>query len=107
VLYPHTVKENFRVTHFVRALSIAALLLFPVVRPKAQVINNVAATPADKADVFLKEALSAKRIPGMSICVVREGKVELARGSGLANVELSVPATEHTVFELASLTKPF
>src|SRR5260370_40213058 len=48
-----------------------------------------------------------RRMPGMSISVVRVGRTLLARGYGFANLELSVPASEHTVYELASLTKPF
>ena len=62
---------------------------------------------AQEADAYLKGELSSKRIPGMSICVVRNGKTLLERGYGYANLELSVPASEHTVYELASLTKPF
>ena len=46
-------------------------------------------------------------IPGVSIAIVQDGKVVLAKGYGLANVELSVPATEHTVYQLASVTKTF
>jgi D-alanyl-D-alanine carboxypeptidase len=59
------------------------------------------------ADHFLTQELSSKRIPGMSVCIVRHGKVLFAKGYGSANLELSVPATDHTVYELASLTKPF
>ena len=61
----------------------------------------------EDADAYLKRELSSKRIPGMSISVVRGGRTLLARGYGFANLELSVPASEHTVYELASLTKPF
>lgn len=62
---------------------------------------------AEDADVYLKGELSSKQIPGMSIAVVRGGRTLLARGYGVANLELSAPASEHTVYELASLTKPF
>lgn len=64
-------------------------------------------TRAASADAYLTTELSSKRIPGMAVSVVRHGKVLLAKGYGLANVELSVSASEHTAFELASLTKPF
>ncbi len=40
-------------------------------------------------------------IPGVSVAVVQGGRVVLAKGYGLANVELSVPATEKTVYQLA------
>jgi D-alanyl-D-alanine carboxypeptidase len=62
---------------------------------------------AQDADAYLTRVLSSKRIPGMSVCIVRNGKTVLARGYGFANLELSARASEHTVFELASLTKPF
>lgn len=43
----------------------------------------------------------------MSIAVVRNGKVEKAKGYGLADVEHNIPATEHTVYQWASITKQF
>jgi D-alanyl-D-alanine carboxypeptidase len=62
---------------------------------------------APPADAYLKEAITKSSAPGMSIAVLRDGQVILAQGYGLANVELSVPATKDTVYELASLTKQF
>lgn len=47
----------------------------------------------------------AHRIPGLSIAVVRDGRVVLARGFGFANLEARVPATEHTPYPIASVTK--
>lgn len=38
---------------------------------------------------------------------MRDGKVALAKGYGLANVELSVPATKDTAYELLSVSKEF
>jgi len=69
--------------------------------------REIDATLAGAADAYLKTELSSARIPGMAVCVVRRGNVVLAKGYGFANIELSVPASEHTIFELASLTKPF
>jgi CubicO group peptidase (beta-lactamase class C family) len=47
----------------------------------------------------------AAGIPGLSIAVVRDGRVVLARGFGWADVEARVPVTEHTPFNIASVTK--
>ena len=47
----------------------------------------------------------ALRIPGLSVAVVRDGRVVLARGFGWADVEARVPVTEHTPFNIASVTK--
>ena len=39
--------------------------------------------------------MGKSHIPGVSIAIIHDGKVVLARGYGMANVELSVPATEN------------
>ncbi len=48
---------------------------------------------------------SAHRIPGLSVAVVRDGRVVLARGFGLADVERGVPATAETPYNIASVSK--
>jgi CubicO group peptidase (beta-lactamase class C family) len=88
-------------------VSVAAVLLFVGNSLSSAAPSKRDDTPAADADVYLSGELSAKRIPGMSICVVHNGRIELAKGYGFANLELSVPASERTVCELASLTKPF
>src|SRR5690349_17643273 len=45
--------------------------------------------------------------PGASVTVIQNGKVLLAKGYGLANVEERIPCTPETNFRLASLTKQF
>jgi CubicO group peptidase (beta-lactamase class C family) len=42
--------------------------------------------------------------PSVSVAVIRDGTV-VTRGYGQAAVELAVPATVDTVYELASVTK--
>jgi len=62
---------------------------------------------ADKIDDYFKAEMSKQHIPGISVAVVRDGKLETARGYGLANVELESPVTANTVFEIGSMTKQF
>jgi len=45
--------------------------------------------------------------PGLALAVVRDGRVLLRRGYGLADVEHRVPITPSTVFDVASLSKQF
>jgi CubicO group peptidase (beta-lactamase class C family) len=45
--------------------------------------------------------------PGASVTVIQNGKVLLAKGYGLANVEEKIPCAPETNFRLASLTKQF
>lgn len=62
---------------------------------------------ADQIDDYIKSQMQEQHIPGLSVAIVREGHVILAKGYGLANVELNAPATADTVYHLASLTKQF
>lgn len=51
--------------------------------------------------------MQEQHIPGLSVAVVKEGRIVLAKGYGWANVESKVAATPETVYPLASLTKQF
>ncbi len=47
------------------------------------------------------------KIPAYSAAIVKDQKVIWAKGFGYADFENKVPATEHTAYHLASLTKTF
>lgn len=58
-------------------------------------------------DSCVRSVIAEQGIPGMGLLISRRGIPEVARGYGLANVELSVPVTDETVFAIASVTKLF
>jgi CubicO group peptidase (beta-lactamase class C family) len=62
---------------------------------------------ADEVDQYVEAEMARKNIPGLSLAVVRDGRIVKAKGYGLANVELKSPATPETVYPLASVTKQF
>lgn len=62
---------------------------------------------ADRLDDYVRSQIRLRHIPGLSLAVVKNGRVVRAQGYGLANVEMNVPASSHTVYQLASLTKQF
>ncbi len=45
--------------------------------------------------------------PGCALGIVRDGKLIVARGYGLANLDDDVPVTTRSVFEVGSMTKSF
>jgi CubicO group peptidase (beta-lactamase class C family) len=47
------------------------------------------------------------KIPALSCAIVKDQKVVWAKGFGYADLENKIPATEHTSYHLASLTKTF
>lgn len=61
----------------------------------------------DRVDEFIKSKMKERQIQGLSLAVIRNGKIVKAKGYGLANVELNVPVTPQTVYRLASTGKLF
>lgn len=69
--------------------------------------TSVGAGQEAEVDTYVKAQMAAQHIPGVSVAVVREAKQALCKGYGYANVELSAPATDKTVYELQSVGKQF
>jgi len=57
-------------------------------------------------EAAVSKFMSSTHVPGLSVAVVEDGKYEWAAGFGLADLENNVPASEHTLFRLASISKP-
>lgn len=62
---------------------------------------------ADAVDDAIKAQMDKQHVPGLSLAVVRDGRIVKMQGYGRANVELNVPATPDTVYEIGSITKQF
>jgi D-alanyl-D-alanine carboxypeptidase len=62
---------------------------------------------SDEIDDYVNAEIRTRHIPGVSIAVIKEGKVVKAQGYGLANVELNVPASAETVYKIGSVSKQF
>jgi D-alanyl-D-alanine carboxypeptidase len=65
------------------------------------------AAQVDSINHYVLAEMARKRIPGVSVAVLREDSVLLARGYGFSNLELGVPATDSTVYQSGSLGKQF
>jgi len=50
-------------------------------------------SPTSKIDAYIKSEMQKQQLPGVAVEVMRNGEVILAKGYGLANVELQVPVT--------------
>lgn len=62
---------------------------------------------ADDLDAFIRQAASQYNVPGVAVAVVHEDKVVLSKGYGVRRIGDSAPVDENTIFQLASVTKPF
>jgi len=63
--------------------------------------------PQGALDDYIRREMDSQRIPGLSLAVVRAGRLVAAKGYGKASVELDAPATPATLYALASVSKPF
>lgn len=58
---------------------------------------------ATKVDDYIRVEMQAQQIPGLSLAVIKNGEIVLARGYGLANVEHQVPVKPERSFNQARL----
>src|SRR5438046_918929 len=55
---------------------------------------------------LIRARLVEQVIPSLAVAVAREGEILWEEGFGWADRENRVPATEHTIYSLASISKP-
>ncbi len=87
---------NVRAKHFEKFLSVLPLIIL-----------LVASVRADAIDDLVRREMEKRKIPGISIAVLREGKIVRADGYGFANLETRTPASKDTVYEIGSISKQF
>jgi beta-lactamase class C len=58
-------------------------------------------------EAMAQQLVASRRIPGMAMAVVHNGRVLSARGYGITDTRAPLPVDNHTVFRLASLSKAF
>ena len=90
-----------------QSLPVASLAC--VLAPALAFSQPAAVSPpaAAAVDAYVQKTLAERNVPAASVAVVQDGKVLLAKGYGLSDVEKGTKATEQTIYQLASITKPF
>ena len=102
-----------------KAPSLVALILTLAVLGQVLFVRTTGAQKPDQKEQPSESARIARletqldslrqelKIPAYSAAIVKDQKVIWAKGFGYADVENKIPATEHTAYHLASLTKTF
>jgi CubicO group peptidase (beta-lactamase class C family) len=89
----------------------AAVLFSPASRLQARTDpftpNSLSAAQIESIDVLVSSEMARQHIPGLAIGIYKRGHILLAKGYGLANIELSVPVRPETVFQSGSVGKQF
>lgn len=111
--------QSLRNVHWGQSVTIGATIAFAAtltvsvllagqskqVSPQIQA-NAKQAEIVARLEALIPRLLSDGDVPGLSIALVRDGKVAWHRGFGLANASTKDPVTDDSVFEAASLSKP-
>ena len=80
----------------------ATLTLAPFI-----LISTVSVTRADATDDYVHRQMEEKKIPGLALAVIRDGRVVKEAAYGKASLELNVPMTLDTSFYWQSIAKVF
>jgi len=83
------------------------LLVFPIAaaNPASAQQPRLSAEKQVQIEAVVNKFMASTHVPGLSVAVMENGDYEWAGGFGLADVENNVPASEHTLFRLASISK--
>jgi CubicO group peptidase (beta-lactamase class C family) len=81
-------------------------LLLPVILFVALSAAAQSVVPAD-IDSYVERSMKAFEVPGLSLAVVKDGKVVYAKGYGVRKLGEPAPVSERTLFGIASNTKAF
>ena len=71
------------------------------------VLPAVAQKSTDSIDDYIKGEMQRRKIPGLSLLIVKDGNIERTKGYGFSNVELQTRVTPETVFQSGSVGKQF
>jgi CubicO group peptidase (beta-lactamase class C family) len=91
---------------FAFVVSLCAADLDPKVQRVAQGLMPAKATPGQPVPKWtIAERLQFYKVPGVSVAVIVDGRVEWARGFGTTSVEGGKPVDAETLFQAASISK--
>lgn len=76
------------------------------VEVETHLLPMVVVTNRPERSFTLQDRMKHYNVPGVSIAVIHNRKVEWARGYGIAEVEAGTPVTTETLFRAASISKP-
>jgi D-alanyl-D-alanine carboxypeptidase len=75
--------------------------------PEAPVAPSLASLSPGDLDALISRVVIQQRAIGVTVGVMQNGKVVLAKGYGLANTATKTPVTSETLFAVGSVTKEF
>lgn len=69
--------------------------------------DNTPSFIKDSLDVYVNRAMAEWKIPGVAVCVVKDGKIAVMKGYGIKETGANDKVDENTLFMIGSNTKAF
>ena len=63
-------------------------------------------TRLDSLDAYVKARMAERNVRGLSLAVIKDGKIALARAYGVTDETTKAPVTTSTLFQAGSISKP-
>jgi CubicO group peptidase (beta-lactamase class C family) len=82
-----------------KLFSVIIVLLFSLQTTAQQQIKDV--------DAIILREMHERKIPGLQLAIVQNGKIALSKSYGFANIQDSIAVTNQSVFAINSITKVF
>lgn len=70
-------------------------------------VAGVGGVRADEIDDYVTAQMSKQHIPGLSLAVLKGGKLVKVKGYGVSNLELGTRATPESIYMIGSISKQF
>src|SRR5258707_15832804 len=93
-------KTKWRILSLVLVLAFAQLVAFCQTEPVRSFVK-------DSIDNYVQQALTDWQIPGVAVCIVKDGKVVFMKGYGTTEMNGSEKVDENTLFMIGSNSKAF
>jgi len=84
----------------------AGVCFFLLVTCSAFSQTQLSAEKRTQIEAAVTKFMASTQVPAVAVAVVENGEYEWGQGFGLDDVENNVPASEHTLFRLGSISKP-
>jgi CubicO group peptidase (beta-lactamase class C family) len=89
----------------VKGILAIGLIVQPFLSPSFAQSGQLTTEKRAQMETTISRFMAANSIPGVSVAIVENGAQEWSAGFGTADLETFVPATTHTLYRLASISK--
>lgn len=69
--------------------------------------SNSQKIPSPNLDLVINKTMQENKLPGLAIAIVKDDSLVFTKGYGVRKLGESAPVNEHTLFQVASITKSF